>query len=50
MRFFRPLAGRQNDYRLLQRFNYTLPGFLPDVSPPFLKPIIQVYSAILTHN
>ena len=41
--FFNRLLAGEAAYRLLAKFEYRLPEFLPQLSPFFLNPVIQVY-------
>ena len=41
--FFKRLRSGDTNYKLIQRFSYQLPGFLPDPQVSFLNPDIEIY-------
>ena len=42
-RFFQRLRSGQTSYERIASFHYDLPAFLPDLSPAFVNPTIEVY-------
>ncbi len=44
--FFKRLQTNETSYRLLEKFEYHLPDYLPQLSPFFLNPTIWVYARL----
>lgn len=41
--FFTRLAAGETNYQLVAEFTYHLPGYLPQLSLPFVNPVIRIY-------